>query len=129
MPQHVLRFWETKFEQVQPLKRNGRRRYYRPEDKELLQGVRDLLYGEGYTIRGVQKLLSEGVRSPADLAGRNTEDTRSNLTSKGFLPEWVPLPEPPSRATKNEAARFRIKIARKRLADLTAALGKTDAKT
>ena len=59
MPQHVLRFWETKFTQVRPLKRGGGRRYYRPGDIELLRRIRDLLYGEGYTIKGVQKLLRE----------------------------------------------------------------------
>ena len=60
VPQHVLRFWETKFTAIKPLKRGGRRRYYRPEDVSLLQGVRNLLYVDGYTIRGVQKLLREG---------------------------------------------------------------------
>ena len=64
VPQHVLRFWETKFTQVKPLKRAGGRRYYRPEDIELLERLRDLLYAEGYTIRGVQKLLREnGVKA------------------------------------------------------------------
>lgn len=58
--QHVLRFWETKFPQVKPLKRGGGRRYYRPEDVDLLRRIRDLLYREGYTIKGVQKLLKEG---------------------------------------------------------------------
>ena len=57
VPQHVLRFWETKFPQIRPLKRGGGRRYYRPEDVELLRQIRSLLYDEGYTIRGVQKLL------------------------------------------------------------------------
>jgi DNA-binding transcriptional MerR regulator len=60
VPQHVLRFWETKFVQVRPLKRGGGRRYYRPEDIDLLQQIRDLLYSEGYTIKGVQRLLREG---------------------------------------------------------------------
>lgn len=59
VPQHVLRFWETKFTQVRPLKRGGGRRYYRPEDVELLRRIRGLLYQDGYTIRGVQKLLRE----------------------------------------------------------------------
>jgi DNA-binding transcriptional MerR regulator len=64
VPQHVLRFWESKFSQIKPLKRGGGRRYYRPEDVDLLRNIRDLLYTEGYTIRGVQKLLREGgVRS------------------------------------------------------------------
>ncbi|MEJ1158613.1 MerR family transcriptional regulator [Prosthecomicrobium sp. N25] len=63
LPQHVLRFWETKFSQIKPLKRGGGRRYYRPDDVELLKGIRHLLYGEGYTIRGVQRILKEnGVR-------------------------------------------------------------------
>jgi len=60
VPQHVLRFWESKFPQVKPLKRGGGRRYYRPEDVALLRRIRDLLYSEGYTIKGVQKLLREG---------------------------------------------------------------------
>lgn len=59
VPQHVLRFWETKFNQVRPLKRGGGRRYYRPEDVDLLRRIRSLLYADGYTIRGVQKLMRE----------------------------------------------------------------------
>lgn len=65
--QHVLRFWETKFSQIKPLKRGGGRRYYRPEDVELLKNIHHLLYQEGYTIKGVQKLLSS---------------TRGNLASR-----------------------------------------------
>ncbi len=60
IPQHVLRFWETKFPQLKPLKRGGGRRYYRPEDIHLLRRVSDLLYTQGYTIKGVQRLLREG---------------------------------------------------------------------
>jgi DNA-binding transcriptional MerR regulator len=60
LPAHVLRFWETKFPQVSPLRRAGGRRYYRPEDVELLRRIRQCLYQEGYTIRGVQKLLRQG---------------------------------------------------------------------
>ena len=60
IPAHVLRFWESKFAQVKPLKRGGGRRYYRPEDIALLRGIRELLYIDGYTIRGVQKLMREG---------------------------------------------------------------------
>jgi DNA-binding transcriptional MerR regulator len=64
VPQHVLRFWETKFTMIRPLKRGGNRRYYRPEDVALLKVVNSLLYTEGYTIRGVQKLLREqGARA------------------------------------------------------------------
>jgi DNA-binding transcriptional MerR regulator len=60
IPQHVLRFWESKFSQIKPLKRGGGRRYYRPDDVALLQRIKTLLYGDGYTIKGVQKLLREG---------------------------------------------------------------------
>jgi len=63
LPQHVLRFWETRFAQIKPMKRGGGRRYYRPEDVDLLRGIRHLLYGEGYTIRGVQRILKdEGIK-------------------------------------------------------------------
>jgi DNA-binding transcriptional MerR regulator len=68
VPQHVLRFWETRFSQIRPIKRAGGRRFYRPEDIDLLRGIRLLLYFEGYTIRGAQKILREkGVRYTAAL--------------------------------------------------------------
>lgn len=73
IPQHVLRFWETRFSQIKPMKRSGGRRYYRPEDVDLLKGIRRLLYGEGYTIRGVQRILKEhGVKSVQALADTGT---------------------------------------------------------
>ena len=59
LPQHVLRFWESRFRDIKPMKRGGGRRYYRPDDVSLLRGIRHLLYGEGYTIRGVQRILRE----------------------------------------------------------------------
>lgn len=59
LPQHVLRFWETRFIQIKPMKRGGGRRYYRPDDVDLLKGIRTLLYDQGYTIKGVQKLLKQ----------------------------------------------------------------------
>ena len=69
IPQHVLRFWETRFAQIKPMKRSGGRRYYRPDDVDLLKGIRRLLYGEGYTIRGVQRILKEhGIKSVQALA-------------------------------------------------------------
>src|ERR1700742_733583 len=68
VPQHVLRFWESRFAQIRPVKRAGGRRYYRPEDIDLLKGIRALLYSDGLTIRGVQKILKErGLRHVADL--------------------------------------------------------------
>ncbi|RTL50342.1 MAG: MerR family transcriptional regulator [Bradyrhizobiaceae bacterium] len=64
IPAHVLRFWETRFVQIKPMKRSGGRRYYRPDDVHLLRGIRRLLYGEGYTIRGVQRILREhGIKA------------------------------------------------------------------
>lgn len=69
LPQHVLRFWETRFPQIKPMKRGGGRRYYRPEDVDLLKGIRHLLYDHGYTIKGVQKLLkSNGNKFVAAIA-------------------------------------------------------------
>ena len=73
IPQHVLRFWETRFAQIKPMKRSGGRRYYRPDDVDLLKGIRRLLYGEGYTIRGVQRILKEhGIKSVQGLADQNS---------------------------------------------------------
>jgi DNA-binding transcriptional MerR regulator len=66
VPQHVLRFWESKFSQIRPLKRGGGRRYYRPEDVTLLRRIRQCLYEDGYTIKGVQRLLREGQLKPPD---------------------------------------------------------------
>lgn len=64
LPQHVLRFWETRFSQIKPMKRTGGRRYYRPDDVELVRAIKSLLYGEGYTIKGVQRLFKEnGTRA------------------------------------------------------------------
>lgn len=85
VPQHVLRFWETRFSQIRPMKRSGGRRYYRPDDVDLLRGIRHLLYGEGYTIRGVQRILREqgiavvqnaasGGPVPSSRAAENAED-------------------------------------------------------
>lgn len=86
IPKHVLRFWEGRFPQIRPMKRGGGRRYYRPEDMELLRGIRALLHAEGYTIRGVQKILREhGVdqvkaaarRAPVAQAADGTAPTRA----------------------------------------------------
>ena len=77
VPQHVLRFWETKFTQIKPLKRGGGRRYYRPEDIDLLRAIRRLLYDDGYTIRGVQKLMRESGAKIVNIAGRGAPSARS----------------------------------------------------
>ena len=75
VPQHVLRFWESRFSQVRPTKRAGGRRYYRPEDVDLLRGIRTLLYSDGYTIKGVQKVLKDkGVRAVAEIGRESIPD-------------------------------------------------------
>src|ERR1044072_5560824 len=73
VPQHVLRFWESRFTQIKPVKRAGGRRYYRPDDVDLLKGIRALLYNDGFTIRGVQKVLKErGLRHVAEIGRGGT---------------------------------------------------------
>jgi DNA-binding transcriptional MerR regulator len=91
LPAHVLRFWESKFPQLKPLKRGGGRRYYRPEDIQLLSRIRQCLYQEGYTIRGVQKLLSEGALSASG-------------ASMDIAPSLFPLDPLPEPAAPNELA-------------------------
>ncbi len=76
LPQHVLRFWETKFPHIRPLKRGGGRRYYRPEDLLLLRRIRDLLYDDGYTIKGVQKLLR---RNDGKTPGNDDDSQREGI--------------------------------------------------
>ena len=76
LPQHVLRFWETKFVQIKPIKRGGGRRYYRPEDVMLLKGIKNLLYNDGYTIRGVQKVIKEnGTKKILSVNAQNNDFT------------------------------------------------------
>jgi len=75
VPAHVLRFWESKFSALSPLKRNGGRRYYRPDDVELLVKIRDLLYRDGYTIKGVQKLLSSGAGASVATSSSKKSET------------------------------------------------------
>jgi DNA-binding transcriptional MerR regulator len=76
VPQHVLRFWESRFTQIKPTKRAGGRRYYRPEDVDLLRGIRTLLYSDGYTIKGVQKVLREkGLRHVAEVGRDSLRET------------------------------------------------------
>lgn len=72
LPQHVLRFWETRFPHIKPLKRGGGRRYYRPDDIDLVRGIQTLLYSEGYTIKGVQRILKEDGVKPVQMVGRGS---------------------------------------------------------
>src|SRR4051812_30182819 len=103
IPQHVLRFWETKFPQVKPLKRGGGRRYYRPDDIALLRRISDLLYIQGYTIKGVQRLLREGGGKLSDNIPPPSPDEQAEAGEEhesGALAEpELPMPElvsPPS---------------------------------
>ena len=83
LPQQVLRFWETKFMQIKPIKRGGGRRYYRPEDVKLLRGIKSLLYKDGYTIRGVQKVIKEiGTKKILSREVSNEEMTDSSFDSE-----------------------------------------------
>jgi len=84
LPQHVLRFWETRFGQIKPLKRGGGRRYYRPDDVDLLRGIRHLLYGEGYTIRGVQQILREQGLRHVQAIGQSAAEEAARM---GAAPE------------------------------------------
>ncbi|PWC50542.1 MerR family transcriptional regulator [Azospirillum melinis] len=85
VPQHVLRFWETKFPQIRPLKRGGGRRYYRPEDVELLRRIQALLYEDRYTIKGVQRLLKEGRMSdPTPPLPEDADDGGGPVDAEGF---------------------------------------------
>ncbi len=84
LPQHVLRFWETRFAQIKPMKRGGGRRYYRPDDVDLLRGIRHLLYGEGYTIRGVQQILKDQGLRYVQTVGRSAETDPARLRDVDF---------------------------------------------
>ena len=96
IPQHVLRFWETKFPQVKPLKRGGGRRYYRPDDIALLRRISDLLYIQGYTIKGVQRLLREGGgRLSDDIPPATPDEQAAAAAERAYPPPASPeLPIP-----------------------------------
>ena len=81
VPQHVLRFWESKFTQIRPMKRGGGRRYYRPEDLLLLERIRDLLYNDGYTIKGVQNILKKEINKTSDVKRDFSQKQRAELNS------------------------------------------------
>ncbi len=99
LPQHVLRFWETRFAVIRPLKRNGGRRYYRPEDVALLRQIRDLLRDKGYTIKGVQKLLRQGgsarLAPAADEGVIEESQAQFNSTPGDAMPAG-PMPADPA---------------------------------
>jgi DNA-binding transcriptional MerR regulator len=98
VPQHVLRFWETRFAQVKPMKRGGGRRLYRPQDVDLLTGIRKLLYSEGYTIRGVQKILKEEGVAHVHAIGKGETGARKPDDDPKPQPKEIKVPPPPGRA-------------------------------
>ena len=105
LPQHVLRFWETRFQQIKPMKRGGGRRYYRPDDIDLLRGIRHLLYGEGYTIRGAQRILKDhGVKFVQHVwkAGAPQPARASDVEESEIVEAPPARPLPPS-ARRGEA--------------------------
>ncbi len=113
LPQHVLRFWETRFPQIKPLKRGGGRRYYRRDDVELLKAIKSLLYDRGYTIRGVQKLLREqGVQraiSGEVEPAQPTSKAPAPRAEPNFAPP-PPAPGPRSRLAGADAAKLRAAL-------------------
>ena len=131
VPQHVLRFWESRFNQIKPMKRAGGRRYYRPDDVDLLRGIHHLLYGEGYTIRGVQRILRDqglkfvqtvwqpGAQQPSHALAEDDDmdiggDTAdADVSAHGGSPELRPQPVP---------AAIRAQMSREDLRRLQAAL-------
>ena len=119
LPQHVLRFWETRFAQIKPMKRGGGRRYYRPDDVELLKGIRFLLYVKGFTIKGVQRILKESgnrfvmALGSGDLSGLDTLQVggidRADMEAAGLpLADGHDDEDEEIAAEKPEAARSRI---------------------
>ncbi len=124
IPQHVLRFWESKFSQVKPLKRGGGRRYYRPDDIALLRRISDLLYIQGYTIKGVQRLLREGggklaeeipPAPAAEQAAAAAERTRNpELPIPGLPPSQPPGASSAVRAAMRQSPRSEPEVERLR---------------
>lgn len=105
VPQHVLRFWESKFTQIKPLKRAGGRRYYRPDDISLLKGIRTLLYSDGYTIKGVQKVLKDrGVRFVTGALGAKGQ-TAGNAPDAVEPPPPAPVEQAPPPVAPRAARR------------------------
>ena len=102
VPQHVLRFWETRFSQIRPMKRAGGRRYYRPQDVDLLRGIRKLLYDDGYTIKGVQKILREHGIAHVIAIGRG--ELEAMPVAARPMPQSVPTPAETGKSTGNAAA-------------------------
>jgi len=118
VPQHVLRFWETRFTQIKPMKRGGGRRYYRPGDVDLLKGIRHLLYDKGYTIRGVQRILRESGNGHVIAIGRGEVAAADEYEDEAE-------PAPPEAAPARRSAGPRqadVTLTREQVAELEATL-------
>ena len=110
LPQHVLRFWETRFATIKPLKRGGGRRYYRPEDVLLLKGIRHLLYDQGFTIKGVQKILKDqGARHVAAIGNGGAVEALPPPISDDELPEDS-APQLAAIAPEDVAPAYRVSL-------------------
>jgi DNA-binding transcriptional MerR regulator len=116
---HVLRFWETRFPQLKPMKRGGGRRYYRPADLELLRGIRRLLQSEGYSVRGVQKILREGGLEEVKRMGRDQPATRRASGRTRIAPP-PQLPAPPTPAPTSRLNQTQVGMLRDVVAELAA---------
>jgi DNA-binding transcriptional MerR regulator len=123
LPAHVLRFWESKFPQVKPLKRGGGRRYYRPEDVDLLRRIRECLYRQGYTIRGVQKLLRDGALR-GDAAAPPPADQEAPSTLFALEPVADPSGTAHSPAPSRQALREALEELKRELLEIRALLDK-----
>lgn len=124
VPQHVLRFWETKFTQIKPLKRAGGRRHYRPEDVDLLRGIRGLLYGDGYTIKGVQKLLKDqGARAVARAGYGAPQAATPNKPADDLQLSLPRVDPPPALAPRDAIAVDKRRKLEKLLGELNAISG------
>lgn len=102
LPQHVLRFWETRFSQIKPLKRGGGRRYYRPQDVDLIKGIKSMLYDQGYTIKGVQKLLRENGNQFVAAIGAGDLAAVEVITQRKQAAAAAAAPSAPARAADDE---------------------------
>ncbi len=123
VPKHVLRFWESKFPQIRPMKRGGGRRYYRPEDMELLRGIRHLLHAEGYTIKGVQKILREhGIdQVKATVKASMEAATTAGAVKKRGRKQLTPAPVSPVKAAASPLGRDGAGLGERSQKDIIAA--------
>lgn len=126
MPQHVLRFWESKFSQISPMKRAGGRRYYRPEDVEIIEAIRKLLHEDGYTIKGAQKFLKEnGIQKTPVISSGGDEKDIHNAPENEYEAQILTITKKSIKTLEDEADTVAsLKIIRTRLDKIRAGLRK-----